>query len=241
MVELLKLSKRDWEDPYEKSRKLRRTFRVERKRLEAVDADNEAIKDRMGLGIELLEESEGDRVRAGMVQFQPGRGLGEIDPTKKPLFIEDKNDASGTSAGSGNKKRKLGAKELAAQRKTDLQKELKGNTRALLDPFLVDNSWEPAGRERKRNGRSSRVTASSSSISAPGSGYAPTSHSQSTSGDNGHDVGADTENAQPNALGTPDEDEIDNDTAGPGPPSHGDEKKQSQSRPALVDYGSDSD
>ncbi|KAI5282364.1 hypothetical protein KEM54_002799 [Ascosphaera aggregata] len=143
MKELYRLSDRQWDDPYEQSRKLRRTFRAERKRREAIEVQDEAMKDRMGLNFELLEETEGDRVRAGMVQFQHGRELGSIEAEKKPMFMERKDVHI-------RKKRKPLGQEAAAERKAMFREELKGNTRAALDPFLSDNSWQPTARVRKR-------------------------------------------------------------------------------------------
>ena len=63
---------RDWEDPYAASRKLRRTFRVERKGREKEQARTEALQERMSLGIDLLPESQADRLRASLVDFEGG-------------------------------------------------------------------------------------------------------------------------------------------------------------------------
>jgi coiled-coil domain-containing protein 130 len=61
ILELQKRQNRDWDDPYEKSRRLRRTFHAE--------ANREALKDKMSLGIDSVNETGEDRQRASMVDF----------------------------------------------------------------------------------------------------------------------------------------------------------------------------
>ncbi|KAF7174087.1 hypothetical protein CNMCM5623_006373 [Aspergillus felis] len=126
-----------WEDPYEVSRRLRRTFRVERKAREGVEAKAEALRDKMSLGIELVEETEEDSLRAGMVDF--GRGDDTTLITRRrPLFD------------SRNGKRPKAADTLA-DRKALFRSELTGNTRAAVDPFLNQDgsAWRPEVKRRK--------------------------------------------------------------------------------------------
>ncbi|KAK5191930.1 Protein saf4, partial [Cryomyces antarcticus] len=63
--ELRQVRERDWEDTYAASRNLRASFRAERKKRARTTADTEAMRVRMGLGIELLAETDEDRRRAG--------------------------------------------------------------------------------------------------------------------------------------------------------------------------------
>lgn len=125
-----------WDDPYEKNRKLRRTFRAERKTREAETGVTEALRDKMSLGIELLPSTEEDTIRAGLVRF------GEIDAhralavsTSRPLF---KNNARVSKP--VQRTSKLKGEELRAQRATELKREIISNTRAGLDPFLAGSS-----------------------------------------------------------------------------------------------------
>lgn len=109
-----------WDDPYERSRKLRKVFRAERKLREEDEEKTEDLRDRMSLGVELLAESEEDRRRAEFVDFGVGDGETAVNKAKsKPLFA---------SAGP--------------QRPESLRVELKNNTRAAVDPFL--NGDKPA-------------------------------------------------------------------------------------------------
>jgi len=95
----------------------------------------EGIRERLGLGIELVPESEEDGQRAKLVEFgslQDGQGVG----TWKPLFKADDTQPNGDetqhslagskTALSGERKRRL------------LEQQLRGNTRAAQDPFNVD-------------------------------------------------------------------------------------------------------
>lgn len=61
---------RDWEDPYAANRRIRRTFRAERKVRRRDEAHAEEIKDRFGLGIDLVAENENDVLRAKLVAYK---------------------------------------------------------------------------------------------------------------------------------------------------------------------------
>lgn len=141
ILELQNRQERDWEDPYEKSKRLRRRFRVERKGLQAAEAKGEALKDKMSLGIELVGETDEDRVRAEMVDFGAADGPARA-ARLRPMF---------ESKSSGEKsRRRPKATDLLAQRKESFRNELAGNTRAAVDPFLNDeNSWDTATKRRK--------------------------------------------------------------------------------------------
>ncbi|WEW58703.1 Protein saf4 [Emydomyces testavorans] len=164
MEELLKRQTRDWEDPYERSRKLRRVFRAERKGREVAQEKADAIKDKMSLGIELVEEMEADRVRAAMVDFGSSAS-GSVDDLSsrvrtRPLF-ESQLSSSKSEAPSVMSDRRKGEKkvsarraavEMVAERKAILQRELRGNTKAAMDPFLneVDEAWQPGIKKRRK-------------------------------------------------------------------------------------------
>jgi coiled-coil domain-containing protein 130 len=159
ILELQERQKRDWEDPYEKSKRLRRTFRQERKGLEKAESKSEALKDKMSLGIELLDENEGDRQRASMVEFGEdltGVGSHAARVTRlRPMFEQHAGNPA-WKTGSEEKKshsKRLRKDDLVATRKATLRRELVGNTRAVIDPFLVDvgnqNAWKPSIKKRK--------------------------------------------------------------------------------------------
>jgi coiled-coil domain-containing protein 130 len=157
--ELLDAKDKDWDDPYAASRKLRRAFRVERKLRERNQASTEDLKDRLSLGIDLLEENNDDRRRAQLIEFgDVGDSTSEsaiLKAQTKPLFkppaLIVKQHAS-----SGNKSRTLKAEAEAMRTKEILRQELQDNTRAALDPFLngpanLKSSYPLPGIKRKRN------------------------------------------------------------------------------------------
>lgn len=143
ILELQQRQNRDWDDPYENSKRLRRTFRSERKGLEKLEANREALQDKMSLGIDLVDETEEDRQRAGMVDFGDDQAtVGDMASRAtrtRPMFetkatrVPSKVEKGGKDKRSSRRTR---AADLVAQRKTSLRNELTGNTRAAVDPFL---------------------------------------------------------------------------------------------------------
>ncbi|TKA79274.1 hypothetical protein B0A49_03691 [Cryomyces minteri] len=138
--ELRQVRERDWEDTYAASRKLRATFRAERKKRARTAADTEALQTRMGLGIELLAETDEDQQRAGFVDFgeEVGADSAVFRATAKPLFADDGGPRAVNKAKRKRDKPKAVAE--AERRRQMLQRELKGNTRAVVDPFLTPHS-----------------------------------------------------------------------------------------------------
>lgn len=161
ILELQKRQNRDWDDPYEKSRRLRRTFRAERKGLEKAEANREALKDKMSLGIDLVDETEEDRRRAGMVDFGDDHSTVSAGATRvtrvRPMFKQRLAKApSDADLRHKGKQGGLGPRtaSLISQRKAALRHELTGNTRAVVDPFLAagvddEGAWQPSTKKRK--------------------------------------------------------------------------------------------
>lgn len=101
-----KAKERDWSDPGEANRRLRRTFRVERKIRQRNGELTENLKDKMSLGMDLLEETENDRRRASLVEFGEFDGENAIMKAKaKPLFTDSL--ASKKSLAKGQHRQKL--------------------------------------------------------------------------------------------------------------------------------------
>lgn len=151
------LREKDWEDPYAASRKLRRAFRADRKVREKNAELTENLKDRMSLGMNLLEETEGDRKRASFVDFgELGGEMAIVKAKARPLFAHVPDSL--TRSGKPQKKAKK-AKALleAGSRREKLRQELGNNTRAAVDPFLnIDKARDatksaPLGIKRKRD------------------------------------------------------------------------------------------
>lgn len=144
IAELFHAKDKDWEDPYAASRKLRKTFRAERKIREKNEAMTENLKDRLSLGIDLLDEIEEDRRRAGFVEFGVLGGESHVKEVlmkaeAKGLFAPIQ-DTKGTSGRVGKRSKQTKARESSEQTKEKLRQELNNNTRAALDPFLGNKS-----------------------------------------------------------------------------------------------------
>ncbi|OGM45235.1 DUF455 domain protein [Aspergillus bombycis] len=143
---------RDWVDPYEMSRRLRKTFRAERKVLESAEANREALKDKMSLGIEIVDETEEDRLRAGLVDFGPG---GDTTAARTRPMFESRGVLTkkppGASAGKTKDGKRKKAADVVEERKAIFRSELTGNTRAIVDPFLSHEGslWQPEVKRRK--------------------------------------------------------------------------------------------
>jgi len=134
LEELVDLSEQRWEDPYEMNKKLRKDFRVGRKQREREEGMKMALQDKMGLDIELLPEHEDDVRRAGFVEYgntDSSNDLAKI--VSKPLFAEAEKS---TVKDIRKIPRKLKKEALAHKRTDELVSEIRGNTRAAIDPFL---------------------------------------------------------------------------------------------------------
>ncbi len=130
--ELQRAKEKDWDDPYAASKKIRRAFRADRKLRQGKEKITEALKDRMSLGMDLLDETEEDRRRAGFVDFGTvDHDTAVVQAKNKPLF-----GPSPKSKETPMKHQTTKAELSAVQIREALQKELEINTRAVMDPFL---------------------------------------------------------------------------------------------------------
>ncbi|KAK1244807.1 hypothetical protein MKX08_004436 [Trichoderma sp. CBMAI-0020] len=136
--DLADLSSKHWHDPYTQNQKLRRAFRVGRKEREIAAAATEDLKDRMGLGIELLPEREDDAKRAALVDFGADGQEGGIKALSKPLFATTNTEPTTTHAQSSSTKTDTisKAEKEASRRKETFVAQFISNTRAAQDPFL---------------------------------------------------------------------------------------------------------
>jgi coiled-coil domain-containing protein 130 len=135
LQELQELSEQ-WEDPYERNKKLRRSFREGRKKREKEAGVTAALQDKMSLGLDLLPEHEDDVRRAGFIEFgEVGSDRAVNKAISKPLFGREEPPAKVRSKGS-KISRKRRAEDLAKRKTADIAAEIRGNTRAAMDPFL---------------------------------------------------------------------------------------------------------
>lgn len=141
LEELMALQERDWKDPAGANAKLRKTFRIERKRLEANDRNREEVADRLGLNIHVLDESAEDQERAKLVDFGAGAGR-ETDIMKtvsRRALFGDTEKQSATSPESAGTMVKTKAQLRTESTRASLREQLRGNTRAAIDPFNWTN------------------------------------------------------------------------------------------------------
>lgn len=129
---LYREKERDWEDPGEANRRIRRKFRAERKLRQREEGATEALKDKMSLGMDLLDENDDDRRMAGIAEFGEVSGdLAIVKVQSRPLFAGSK--AQTTPLSKKIKKAKVSELE---ERKGALRRAVGNNTRVAIDPFL---------------------------------------------------------------------------------------------------------
>ena len=134
--ELQDLSEQQWEDPYERNKKLRDSFRQGRKKREKEAGIAAALQDKMSLGLDILPEHEDDVRKAGFIEFGGINMESTIDKAfSKPLFAKESNPPN-TKSNSSNISRNRRAEDLAKKKTADLAAEIRDNTRAAMDPFI---------------------------------------------------------------------------------------------------------
>lgn len=140
ILELQKAQSKDWEDPYEKNKMLRRSFRRERKEREKIAAADEAYKERMGLDIELAEKTEDDRQKASMVDFGPDintlAARAERACLLKPMFERPRKPPHKPEPLVKSRSSHRTKENAVASRKAAWRQELLASSRAAKDPFL---------------------------------------------------------------------------------------------------------
>lgn len=136
ILELQQARDVDWEDPYEANKRLRRTFRAERKIREKEHEYSEKLRDTMGLDVELVPENDEDKRQAAFIEFGglPDSDDSALRATSKPLFQQNtKPEIAKPKAKPSHKSRAAAEVE---RRKKALQQEVRDNSRAAVDPFL---------------------------------------------------------------------------------------------------------
>lgn len=155
LEELEERSRRDWEDPYERSRLLRKEFRVGRKIRRGAEERGERLKEKFSLGVEMVEEREEDVVRAGLIEF------GKTEDGKRrerDMFEQEDIDGNTHPRNARAEKKDPSTADLLAKKKISLAHELRGNTRAAMDPFSASqrqSSWQPILKRKKPENQAS--------------------------------------------------------------------------------------
>jgi coiled-coil domain-containing protein 130 len=138
LEELQDLSEEQWEDPYAKNKKLRTIFRAGRKQREREAGVTAALQDKMSLGLDILPEHEDDARRSKLIEFGPADANAAIKKVvSKPLF--EREPVGKTKSQSSKTPRKLKAEDIAKRKTANIVAEIRGNTRAAMDPFLIDS------------------------------------------------------------------------------------------------------
>ncbi|KAF1809787.1 DUF572-domain-containing protein [Eremomyces bilateralis CBS 781.70] len=134
--ELVNVRERDWDDPYEANKRVRRQFRAERKVRQQNERETEALQQRIGWDGEILELTAEDKTRAELVDFGE-RGSIEDDISRvssRPMLTKETNRVHSTTTVSKLRTKASIAKEEQAAR---FQQQLQHNTRAALNPFAL--------------------------------------------------------------------------------------------------------
>lgn len=130
--ELYRSRERDWEDPGNVNKRLRDSFRRERKIRKREEEATESLKERLGTDIDILPEAEQDAQRAKLVSF----GNHDLEATERPQgsgsFLRTTTRPSDRTP-SSKSKAKLNQK--AESKKDALRRQLLSSTRAAMNPF----------------------------------------------------------------------------------------------------------
>lgn len=121
-----------WKDPYDVNARLRKEMREKRRVWKKEERHKEGMQDKFSLGLDIVDETDADRQKAGLIDFGPAEY--EVE-SWKPMFV-DAHSASTSDANSRPKTKKLKAEMAAEKSRKDLQHKLVGNTRAAVDPFV---------------------------------------------------------------------------------------------------------
>lgn len=115
---LLAANERQWADPYAQSQKLRRGFRAEKARLAVASERRSQVEGKYGLGIEVLDRTEGDDAHALEVDFE--------GPARRRQEGRFREAAGGALFEQGGR---------AADKVDGVARMLRGETRTRSDPF----------------------------------------------------------------------------------------------------------
>lgn len=147
-----------WRDPYDVNARLRRDFRAQRKVLRREERYKEGVQEKFGLGIDIADATDADRVRASLVEFAAaGTSDRKVEEaSRKPLFVSQETS---TTVETPARLKKLKSEILAEKSRQSLQRTLVGNTRASIDPFLTTDAKTSSKQnlgilKRKRDGPS---------------------------------------------------------------------------------------
>ena len=127
--ELYRSRERDWEDPGEVNKRLRESFRSDRKFHQREERALESLKERIGTDMEILPEVELDAQRARLLAFEKGSaGSARTSDTflRTPARPSSRTPISKSHNASGQK---------SETKRDALRRQLVNSTRAAMNPF----------------------------------------------------------------------------------------------------------
>ncbi|KAF9697959.1 hypothetical protein EKO04_004323 [Ascochyta lentis] len=122
-----------WRDPYDVNARLRKEMRAKRTVWKREERQKEGMQSKFSLGLDIVDETDADRQRAGLVDFG---SLEDETESWKPLFAESNVVNSGRKTSVTPKTKKPEAELAAEKSRQSLQQKLVGTTRAIVDPFV---------------------------------------------------------------------------------------------------------
>ena len=162
--QLARISERDWSDPYERSRALRREFRVGRRKRQEEERTGDSLKERFGIEIEMLPGTDEDGQRARLIEFGEVKD-GSTD--SRPLFFEEQH---GLIREGGQHMLEVKGSKSAPKKvmpKSSLQNVLKSNSRVTVDPFMrKGTTWQPKAKRKSVGGADDEGTDQALTVAA---------------------------------------------------------------------------
>lgn len=129
--ELYRSRERDWEDPGNVNKRLRMSFRRDKKIYQREERAVESLKERIGTDMEILPEVEQDAQRAKLVAFEKG---GNGPASASGSFLRTPARASISSRTPISKSRNASGQK-SETKKDALRRQLVNSTRAAMNPF----------------------------------------------------------------------------------------------------------
>lgn len=145
--ELRKRRERDWADPYEVNKRIRRDFRAARRERKSEQDSARGLQEKYGLAIEVLGQGVDDGERAALVRFG-AVDAAHVNVNSKNMLGENRNLPV-----EGKTRKDRGMRGRTAEQKTAktvLRDTLSNNTRGKVDPFLATSTTDQSVRYRSR-------------------------------------------------------------------------------------------
>jgi len=141
LTRLQNLNTQQWSDPYALSQHLRKKFRDEKKERLKVEAECKSVADRVGFAFNVLPESEQDRERSRMIQFDSGQKL-EMELRLRQvktggLFSTKSSVGPLRSLTTKSKQLTFGTTTSSDSVVNRLATTISANTKMRTDPFLA--------------------------------------------------------------------------------------------------------